>query len=133
MGLSHVVEASDGLLGKGGRSPSCHGDVKGHLFGGRDESISAVEVLEKVKPFAVEAQELPAHGEVLPQAQLLEIANVHLRGEKGGLGRLDVLGAEAQLVIGKVHGPIEGYVVIGHVHVPVVVDPGGLYGLLWAG
>jgi hypothetical protein len=42
--------------------------VEGHLFGGCNQAIAAMEMLEEVQALLVKAQELPAHGEVLPKA-----------------------------------------------------------------
>ena len=42
--------------------------MQSHLFGGRDQSIARVEVLKEVQALLVKAKELPAYGEVLPEA-----------------------------------------------------------------
>ena len=67
MGHRDVFQAGDGVLGKVGRSPGGHGDVQGHPFRSRNQPIFTMEVLTEVKPFAVVAEELPAHGKALPQ------------------------------------------------------------------
>jgi hypothetical protein len=68
VGFRHVFQAGEGVLGKGSGAPGGHGDVKGHLLGGCDQSIARVEVLKEVQALLVKAQELPAYGEVLPEA-----------------------------------------------------------------
>ena len=57
--------------------------------------------------------------------QLAQIAHVHLGGE-GGEARLHVVGAAAEQFEHLVHRAVEQHVVIGHVEMAVVVDPGRL-------
>ena len=55
-----------------------------------------------------------------------QIADMHFGGEAGVPALLEVSEAAADELIGLVDGAVEQHVVIGHVEMAVVVDPGGL-------
>ena len=97
------------------------------LRGGRDPAFLGVEQLfEAVHALVVEIQKLEGDAHRIAGVQLAQVAHVHLGGEERELAFLDVVGAAAEQLEHFVDGAIEQHIVIGHVEMAVVVDPGRL-------
>src|SRR5579885_216133 len=60
--------------------------------------------------------------------KLAQITHMRFRGEEGSVPFARVIGTEADEEEGFIDRAIDQYVVIGHVEVAVVVDPGGIDG-----
>ena len=59
--------------------------------------------------------------------QLAQVAQMDFRREKGVPALGDVVDADPDELVGLVHRAVEQHVVIGHVEMAVVVDPGRLH------
>ena len=84
------------------------------------------ELLEEMQAFGVAIDELDGDPDRVVGMELAQVAHVHLGGEERAVPPFHVVRPDARQRERLVDRPVEQHVVIGHVEVAVVVDPGRL-------
>ena len=124
----HQRQPFHDVVGKGGGFFGDHVHIERHVFGGGRQPafLGVMQVLEIVHALMVEAKQLEGDAHRRIDQKLAQIANMDFGGEGRVLGGLDVAQTEAEQLVDLVHGAVEQHIIVGHVEMAVVIDPGGL-------
>ena len=128
MRRANLFEPGGDLGRKRRRSARRKIDMDRQQFGRRRDGplLRVNHATEVMQSLLVEAEQLRGDPEPLAEAQFALVVDMRLESEHRAIGRRHVVGANADEVIQPVGPVIEGEHVIGHIHVVVEVDPGGL-------
>ena len=103
-----------------------------HLLAGGCEitRFSVEHSQEIVDPLTVGVQQLAREADGVVEMQLLQVVDMHLQSKGRTFLGLEVFRRNAHLAHELIHTVIKSENVIGHVHVPVVVNPFGQHTLV---
>src|SRR5690349_7622256 len=111
---------------KWGRALAFHVDMQRYALGsGREPAFLGMnELLEKMDALAVVIDELERDPHRRVRLQLAQVAHRSLDREAGMPARLDVFQAAPKDLEYLIDRPVEEHIVVGHVQMTIVVDPG---------